>query len=80
MACAMHCDYRDYSLAIPLGTTGEDRDMQEPTTLSVDEYAALVGVSRDAVYDAVRRGEIRAVRVGRLIRIPRQPVLDALGI
>lgn len=54
--------------------------MQEPTTLSVDEYAALVGCSRDAVYDAVHRGEIRAVRIGRLIRIPRQPVLDALGI
>ena len=53
---------------------------ETPTTLSVDEYAALIGVSRDAVYDAVRRGQIPAVRVGRLIRIPRQPVLDALGI
>lgn len=44
--------------------------MTEPKWLSVDEYAAQLRVSRDAVYDAVRRGEIHAVRVGRLIRIP----------
>lgn len=47
-----------------------------PATLTVAEYAQLARASKDAVYDAVRRGDIPSVRVGRLIRIPR----SALGL
>lgn len=50
----------------------------ETPTMTVEEVARLLGVSRDAVYDAVARGEIAAIRLGRLIRIPRQPILDSL--
>jgi excisionase family DNA binding protein len=49
-------------------------------TVTVDETASLLSVSRDAVYDAVGRGELRAVRVGRQIRIARMPLLEALGV
>lgn len=40
-------------------------------TLTVAEVATALNVSRDAVYDAVRREEIPNVGVGRTVRIPR---------
>ncbi len=49
-------------------------------TLSVDESAALLGVSRWAIYEAVSRDEIQAIRVGRRIRIARQPLMERLGL
>ena len=49
-------------------------------TMGVDEAAAVLGVSRDAVYDAVNRGEIQAVKVGRAVRIARRPLELALGL
>ena len=49
-------------------------------TLTVAEAAGLLGVSRDAVYDAVSRGDLMAVRVGRRLCIARLPLLTALGI
>lgn len=51
-----------------------------PNTISVEVAASLLGVSTDATYDAVRRGEIRSVRVGRRIRIATKPLLDQLGL
>lgn len=51
-----------------------------PPTLSVNESAALLGVSRWAVYDAVTRGEIDAVRVGSRIRVATRPLLARLGM
>lgn len=49
-------------------------------TLTVAEAASMLGVSTDAIYDAVKRGELAAVRVGRRLCIARQPLLEALGI
>jgi excisionase family DNA binding protein len=37
----------------------------------VPDYVRVSGVSKSAVYDAIARGEIRAVRVGRRLLIPR---------
>jgi len=36
-------------------------------TYTVDEVAAIVGISRSAVYDSIARGEIPAKRLGRRI-------------
>ncbi len=36
----------------------------------VDEFANRLEVSKWAVYDAVKNGQIRAVRIGRAVRIP----------
>ena len=55
------------------------RLLDEPT-MSVDDAATVLGVSRDAVYDAVARGEILSVRVGRLIRVASQPLREQLGL
>jgi excisionase family DNA binding protein len=40
-------------------------------TFTVGEFSRAKGVSANAVYAAIGRGEIPAIRVGRAIRIPR---------
>ena len=42
---------------------------------TVAEVAACVGASPATVYGMVERGELRAVRFGRLLRIPRDALL-----
>jgi len=37
---------------------------------TVDEAADLLGISRSLAYDAVHRGEIRTVRLGRRLLVP----------
>jgi excisionase family DNA binding protein len=50
----------------------------EKLTLTVPEVAKLLGLSRNAIYEAVKRGRLRSVRLGRRILIPRQSFLDFL--
>lgn len=45
----------------------------------VAEVAVLVGLGRSTLYDAVARGEVRSVRVGRRILIPESEVRRLLG-
>jgi excisionase family DNA binding protein len=45
--------------------------MSEPLTLSVPEAGArYFGLSRNGSYDAVARGEIPVIRIGRLLKVP----------
>lgn len=44
-----------------------DRD----AVMTVDEVAAALRIGRRQCYEAVRNGEIPALRIGRSIRIPR---------
>lgn len=39
-------------------------------TISVDEAAALLGISRSAAYDCVKSGELPSLRMGRRVLIP----------
>ena len=39
--------------------------MEEPKTQSVDDAARLLGIGRNQAYEAVRRGEIPAIRIGK---------------
>ena len=41
-----------------------------PEVLTVREVAAILRVGRNQLYEAVARGELPAVRIGRTIRIP----------
>ena len=44
---------------------------KKPRTISVPEAGReYFGIGRDASYEAARRGDIPAIRVGRLIRVP----------
>jgi excisionase family DNA binding protein len=52
----------------------------ERLTFSVAEAALLTGFSQHAIRRAIRDKTIPALRVGRLLRIPRRPLLRLLGI
>ncbi|MGI8683869.1 MAG: helix-turn-helix domain-containing protein [Acidimicrobiales bacterium] len=43
-------------------------------TLSIDEVAAILGISRGLVYGLVARGELPSIRFGRRILVPRKAV------
>ena len=45
-------------------------------TLSVEEAAGVVGISRTSLYALVRSGCVPHLRFGRVIRIPRQSLDD----
>jgi excisionase family DNA binding protein len=40
-------------------------------TLTVEQAAAALGISRNSAYQAVRDGEIPAIRIGKRLLIPR---------
>ena len=37
----------------------------------VPEAGAMLGLSRNASYDAAKRGDIPTIRIGKLIRVPK---------
>lgn len=43
----------------------------ETLTVSVREGARILGVGQTAMYQAVRRGAVRVLRIGRRLRVPR---------
>ena len=47
-------------------------------TLCVEDLMPILGIGRNTAYRLVRSGEIRSIKVGRQIRIPRQVLLDYL--
>jgi excisionase family DNA binding protein len=49
-------------------------------TITVPEAGDLLGVGRTAAYDAVARGELPALRIGRRILVPVAPLLAMLGV
>jgi excisionase family DNA binding protein len=44
--------------------------MSGPKTMSVPEAGRVLGVGRNAAYEAARRGEIPTIKIGRLRRVP----------
>lgn len=45
---------------------------QDRLTLSVEEAAELLGISRALAYELVRRGQLPRLRLGRRVVIPRK--------
>jgi excisionase family DNA binding protein len=50
-----------------------------PEVLTAREAAAILRVGRNQLYQAVGRGELAAIRIGRSIRIPKQALVDLLA-
>ena len=44
----------------------------ERQTVTVEEAAQFLGISRSTAYEAVRRGELPVIRIGRRYVVPRQ--------
>jgi excisionase family DNA binding protein len=66
----------------PLDLTGSSTSALAtlPEVLTVREAAAILRIGRNQLYQAVARGELDAVRIGRSIRIPKQTLLDLLTV
>jgi excisionase family DNA binding protein len=50
-----------------------------PEVLTAREAAAILRVGRNQLYQAVARGQLGAIRIGRSIRIPKTALLDLLA-
>jgi excisionase family DNA binding protein len=48
-------------------------------TVTVEEAAQMLGISRSSAYECVRRGELRALRLGRRLVVPRASLEELLG-
>jgi excisionase family DNA binding protein len=51
-----------------------------PAVLTVEELAEVLRISRSAAYEAIQRGDVRAVRIGRTIRVARHECERLLGL
>ena len=50
-----------------------------PFTLKVEDLMPILNIGRNTAYMFVRSGEIRSIRIGRQLRIPRKALMDYLG-
>ncbi|MBU6215103.1 MAG: helix-turn-helix domain-containing protein [Acidobacteria bacterium] len=48
-------------------------------TVTVEEAAQMLGISRSTAYECVRRGELRALRFGRRLVVPRAALEELIG-
>ena len=47
-------------------------------TLRVEDLMPILGIGRNTAYELIRSGQIRSVRIGRQIRVPREALLEFL--
>ena len=50
-----------------------------PLALRVEDLMPILGIGRNTAYELVRSGQIRSIRVGRKIRVPKDAVAAFLG-
>ena len=63
----------------PEATAADSAPTAERLAYSVDEAARLTGLSRDLLYDEMRRGHLHYLKVGRRRLITRQHLEQFLG-
>lgn len=56
------------------------RALTEQLTLTVEDAAVLLKLSRGHAYAAIERGEIPSIRIGRVIRLPSAALRQMLQI
>lgn len=54
-------------------------DLRGRLSINVEDAARVLGIGRGTAYDAVKRGEIPALRVGRRLLVPTGHLLRLLG-
>ena len=50
-----------------------------PLTLRVEDLMPILGIGRNTAYELVRSGQIRSIRVGRQLRVPKDAVVEFLA-
>ena len=49
-----------------------------PLTLRVEDLMPILDIGRNTAYELVRSGQIRSIRIGRQLRIPKDAVQEYL--
>ena len=64
-----------------MGLVNRDTEVkQESLTMTVEEAAAALGISRNLAYAAARDGRIPAIRIGRRLLVPRRALERLLEV
>jgi len=50
-----------------------------PLTLRVEDLMPILGIGRNTAYELVHSGQIRSIRIGRQLRIPKEAVQEYLS-
>jgi excisionase family DNA binding protein len=66
--CSAHADAAARS---PSTTSGAVSPVEDRLVYTVEEAAALLGISRSFAYESVQRGEVPSMRIGRRILVPK---------
>lgn len=53
--------------------------MKRNEYITIPQLAKVLGLSRIAVYKKVKKGQIKAIRIGRNFAIPKKYIADILG-
>jgi len=53
--------------------------MKKSEYLTIPQLAQILGISRVAVYRRVKKGQIKAVKIGRTYAIPQKQIATILG-
>jgi excisionase family DNA binding protein len=53
--------------------------MEKNQYISVSQFAKILGISRIAVHKKIKKGQIRAIRIGRSFAIPGKYLTDIMG-
>ncbi len=48
------------------------RSVVRPLLVSVEHAAGLLGIGRTTLYELIRQGDVRPIRIGRCVRIPQR--------
>lgn len=51
-----------------------------PLVLRMEDLSMVLGIGRNTAYELVRSGQIRSIRIGRQLRIPRNELQRFLDI
>jgi excisionase family DNA binding protein len=61
-------------------THSEIIDLLARPTISVEEAGGILELSRNSAYRAARSGELPAIKIGRIVRIPTAKLCEMLGL
>jgi len=53
--------------------------MKKSEYITIPQLARILGLSRVAVYKKVKKGQIKAIRIGRNYAIPQKSIMNILG-
>jgi len=54
-------------------------ELLSKTTLTIEEMSLTLGIGRNSAYEAVKRGDIPSIRIGRRILIPTKALDNLLA-